>query len=190
MNQSETDMLLPFNWFWSQVVPENVLECLNSDVEKLSENKMKGVIGIPGITKQDEVVRNSDILMLDPLHWFSGIMFNVTLASNTFAGWHFNVSTPEATQIAFYGIDQHYTWHSDSALMAKNNLIRKLTAICMLSDLSEYEGGKLEFEDTGEIELKKGDIIVFPSFSKHRVTPVTSGLRKTATMWVSGNRSW
>ena len=114
MNQSDADMMLPFNWFWSEIVPANVLECLDSDIEKLSNNKVKGSVGIPGVTKEDTVIRNSDILMLDPLHWFSGIMFNVTLASNAFSGWNFNVSTPEATQIAFYGIDQHYTWHFDA----------------------------------------------------------------------------
>lgn len=190
MNQSDVDTLLSPNWFWSQIVPENVLKCLDSDIEKLSANKMKGSFGIPGTAQRDDVIRNSDVLMLEPLHWFSGIMFNIALASNSFSEWNFAVSTPEPTQIAFYGIDQHYTWHSDSALMTKNNLIRKLTTICMLSDPSEYEGGKLEFEDIGEVELKKGDVIVFPSFTKHRVTPVTSGLRKTATLWVSGNRSW
>lgn len=187
---SVSDLMLPPNWFWSKMIPKNVIECLLEDTDKMRSDIVKGTIGVPGVTRQDETVRNSDVLMLDPMHWFSGIMFNAALASNAFSGWNFNVSTPERMQVAFYGVDQHYTWHEDSFMMSKNNYIRKVTTICMLSDLSEFEGGKLEFEDIGEITLEQGDVISFPSFSKHRVTPVISGLRKTATLWVSGNRSW
>lgn len=189
---SISDLMLPPNWFWPKMVPKNIIECLNEDIEKMRDKISKGTFGLPGSKLDlDPTIRNSDILMLDPLHWFSGIMFNVAIASNTYSGWNFNITGPsEATQIAFYGFDQHYTWHEDSAMMMKNNYIRKVTTICMLSDPSDFEGGKLEFENIGEITLEQGDIISFPSFSKHRVTPVTSGFRKTATLWVSGNRSW
>jgi len=187
---SITDLMLPPNWFWRKIIPKNVIDCLMEDIDKKSNDIIKGSFGIPGVTKQDDNIRNSDILSIDSLHWFSGSIFNIALASNSFSGWNFNINMPEPTQIAFYGKDQHYTWHEDSTLLIKNNNVRKITTICMLSDLSEFEGGKLEFENIGEVTLEQGDVICFPSFSKHRVTPVTSGLRKTATLWVSGNRSW
>jgi len=34
--------------------------------------------------------------------------------------------------------------------------------------------------------MKKGDIIVFPSFMVHRVKPVTKGTRKSIVIWVLG----
>jgi PKHD-type hydroxylase len=60
----------------------------------------------------------------------------------------------------------------------------------MLSNKEEYTGGVLELEGTGEMQMNRGDIIAFPSFIPHRVTPVTSGIRKTATLWILGNRSF
>jgi PKHD-type hydroxylase len=112
------------------------------------------------------------------------------MASNVQAEWNFSVSGPEILQIASYGPDQHYVWHADTELLLKNKITRKLSVICMLSDSSEYSGGVLEFETYGEVKLERGDVIVFPSFLKHRVVPVTEGLRKTAVIWVSGYRSW
>ena len=60
-----------------------------------------------------------------------------------------------------------------------------------MNDPSEFEGGKLEmrFEQKEHtVPLNKGTIVAFPSFIEHRVTPVTSGTRYTATMWVNGPR--
>ena len=34
--------------------------------------------------------------------------------------------------------------------------------------------------------LEKGSVIVFPSFHRHRVTPVTSGIRHSLVTWVEG----
>ena len=35
---------------------------------------------------------------------------------------------------------------------------------------------------------QKGTIIIFPSFIRHRVTPVTKGVRKSLVVWVDGPR--
>jgi len=58
-----------------------------------------------------------------------------------------------------------------------------LTALGVLND--DYEGGDLIlFEDT-KIEMKQGDIIVFPSnfLYPHMVTPVTKGIRYSFVSW-------
>jgi len=33
----------------------------------------------------------------------------------------------------------------------------------------------------------KGSVIIFPSYLLHRVTPVTSGLRKSLVLWAGGS---
>jgi PKHD-type hydroxylase len=33
---------------------------------------------------------------------------------------------------------------------------------------------------------KKGSVILFPSFTMHRVTPVTKGVRRSLVLWVGG----
>ena len=52
-----------------------------------------------------------------------------------------------------------------------------------LSDDTEYEGGDLEIESKICKEIKqKGSIVVFPSFVKHRIKPVTCGTRYWLTL--------
>ena len=58
------------------------------------------------------------------------------------------------------------------------------------SDPSEYEGGVLEIDDTEEIipvEKKKGLVTLMPIDIFHRVTPVTSGIRKSLVIWPLGD---
>ena len=78
-----------------------------------------------------------------------------------------------------------YTWHRDTNHITP----RKLSIVIQLSDPSEYEGGDLQIKDysVGEniitIKKQKGQIVVFPSYLLHRVTPVTRGTRKSLVWW-------
>jgi PKHD-type hydroxylase len=63
-----------------------------------------------------------------------------------------------------------------------------VSAVLFLSNPKDYEGGAFEFEDL-QTQIDKptqGSIIVFPSYVKHGVTPVTSGERYTAVCWAMG----
>ena len=54
---------------------------------------------------------------------------------------------------------------------------------------TDYTGGNFEINTGGNSEIvpfPKGRIIAFPSFILHRVTPVTSGTRKSIVIWVTG----
>jgi PKHD-type hydroxylase len=89
----------------------------------------------------------------------------------------------------YYGREEeggHYTWHCDHGRDAP----RKLSIVLQLSDPTEYEGGNLEIlSDIGKIltvDKKKGFLAMFPSFRTHRVTPVTSGIRKSLVVWATG----
>lgn len=82
----------------------------------------------------------------------------------------------------------HYTWHLDNGVKT-DSPPRKLSVVLQLSDPSEYTGGDLEIlVRTSPIKAKKekGSVIAFPSFTLHRVTPVTSGTRRTLVAWVCG----
>ena len=68
---------------------------------------------------------------------------------------------------------------------------RKLSVTVQLSDPSEYEGGGFEFlecPNPDESSRKKGTVLVFPSYLKHRVLPVTKGTRKSLVAWFEGPR--
>lgn len=81
----------------------------------------------------------------------------------------------------------HYDWHLDRG--DPSMAPRKLSLVLQLSDPSEYEGGDLELfvgSEPTRIERKKGLLVAFPSFVLHRVTPVTSGIRRSLVVWLSG----
>lgn len=81
---------------------------------------------------------------------------------------------------------QHYTWHVDRG---HGMGVRKLSLSVQLTDPSEYEGGNLEFkfgEEHQTASRDRGMIALFPSWTLHRVTPVTKGTRYSLVCWVSG----
>tara|TARA_B100000927_G_scaffold188214_1_gene151578 strand:- start:4992 stop:5582 length:591 start_codon:yes stop_codon:yes gene_type:complete len=84
----------------------------------------------------------------------------------------------------------HYDWHTDWNWNVPGNRVRKLSMTIQLSDGSEYEGGDFEIAldiKPGFAPTKQlGTVIAFPSFMPHRVTPVTSGLRKSLVVWFTG----
>ena len=89
-------------------------------------------------------------------------------------------------------IQAHYDWHNDVLWGDGKPVHRKLSMVIQLSDPAEYEGGQLELkpfylEPPSAEELKKqGSVIVFPSFTEHRVTPVTKGTRYSLVAWMEG----
>lgn len=84
----------------------------------------------------------------------------------------------------------HYSWHVDEANGTNiDSPPRKLSMVLQLSDPADYEGGDLELMRSSQIETvekSRGLIAVFPSFRLHRVTPITSGVRKTLVVWSTG----
>lgn len=88
---------------------------------------------------------------------------------------------------------QHYDWHQDSG-GPWSKFERKLSAVIILSDPKDYEGGEFQCVMNGRVDdpvtLKppRGDVIFFPSWMPHRVTPVTKGVRKSLVCWVMGER--
>jgi PKHD-type hydroxylase len=83
----------------------------------------------------------------------------------------------------------HYDWHFDIG-NGPLNCGRKLSVSIQLSDPSEYEGGELQFSIGGDqtvvSEKDQGTMTIFPSYMKHRVTPVTKGRRRSLVTWITG----
>jgi len=79
----------------------------------------------------------------------------------------------------------HFGWHFDTGPLPP----RKLSVTIQLTDPSRYEGGVLEFNIGNSIvsaPKDRGAVIAFASYMLHRVTPVTSGIRKSIVVWVTG----
>ena len=94
----------------------------------------------------------------------------------------------EPAQLSNYksNVNGGYDWHIDST---SRGTVRKLSLAMQLSNPDEYEGGDLEImlgDAPMKIERRRGLIAIFPSWTLHRVTRVTSGERQSLVQWVTG----
>jgi PKHD-type hydroxylase len=90
-----------------------------------------------------------------------------------------------------YGEGMHFGTHVDGAIRniraTGQHLRTDLSATLFLASPESYDGGELIIEsDFGcqGVKLAAGDLVVYPSTSRHRVTAVTRGLRLAAVFWV------
>jgi PKHD-type hydroxylase len=90
-----------------------------------------------------------------------------------------------------YGAGMQFGSHVDGtvrSIPASGQKLRTdLSATLFLAAPESYDGGELIIEnDFGDrsIKLAAGDLIVYTSTSRHRVSPVTRGLRMASVFWI------
>ena len=149
------------------------------DALSLSDGKVKD-------DKIDYNIRDSRIAWIHPntdTHWLFSRAILVFKSSLPF------FSTLQSMQYTVYhGEDNsHYTWHRDIGTGDKIMKARVTVGIVQLSHPSEYKGGvlqiKLEDGEGIDVMKNKGMTTTFPINLLHKVSPVTSGIRKTLIMW-------
>lgn len=158
-------------------------------------------VGKGGTMDFENPARKSDIAWVRPNEenmWiFERMIWVIEKLNDRF--YEFDLNGFEVMQYTVYDEDgeQRYDLHMDTVLGTDKTMempeTRKLSLSMVLSDPSEYEGGKFQLQ-TGlpdedkmmTVEQLKGRVIGFPSFLLHRVTPVTKGKRKSLVIWVEG----
>ncbi|HWA46268.1 MAG TPA: 2OG-Fe(II) oxygenase [Hypericibacter adhaerens] len=103
--------------------------------------------------------------------------------------YHFDLTGfGEALQFTRYeSVGDTYTWHQDLGVGASS--IRKLSVVVQLSDPATYRGCDLQMFRDGEpaaVERNQGTVLIFPSWTLHRVTPLEEGVRYSLVAWISG----
>src|ERR1700744_4921785 len=85
----------------------------------------------------------------------------------------------------------HFGTHVDTAIRAiattGQRIRTDLSATLFFSSPEEYDGGELLVEDTygaHSVKLPAGHMVLYPSTSLHRVTPVTRGARVCSFFWM------
>ena len=151
------------------------------DIKKLGD----ALLWEEGKIKDDKVnhsIRDSRIAWIHPTtetHWLFDRAILMFKSSMPF-------SALQSAQYTVYdSTGSHYDWHRDIGgdEIAK---ARVTVGIVQLSHPSEYKGGVLQLKHESEIidvMKTKGMVTTFPIQLEHRVTPVTSGIRKTLIMW-------
>jgi PKHD-type hydroxylase len=138
-------------------------------------------------------IRRAELSWLDDLPqtaWVMDRMMRLVAAANRESFGFDLTEFAESAQVARYGAERegHFGWHSDigaGALAQK----RKLTVVVQLSDPTDYDGGVLEVWPDSSIRTAprtRGSAVIFPSFTLHRVTPITRGTRWSLTLWSHG----
>ena len=84
---------------------------------------------------------------------------------------------------------EHFGTHVDNAIRQRGNVrIRSdLSATLFLEEPEAYDGGELIIEEIygpQSVKLPAGDLVLYPSKSLHRVTPVTRGRRVASFFWI------
>jgi PKHD-type hydroxylase len=99
-----------------------------------------------------------------------------------------NMKITEPAQFTEYPKGGFYDWHMDLDINGSHEPpIRKISMTILLSDPSTFKGGNLEFMEKNKLaDLKQGQAIFFASFIRHRVAPVTKGMRRSLVMWFGG----
>jgi PKHD-type hydroxylase len=106
--------------------------------------------------------------------------------------WNFDlISIPELIQYTEYHASEggHYGWHQDIGPGTLS--LRKVSITVQLSETDDYVGGDLELSRGGGNPLISprgaGVVVIFPSYLMHRVTKVTTGIRRSFVLWVGGS---
>lgn len=115
--------------------------------------------------------------------------------------WGYNLSGHFDLQFARYDVGDYFNRHADTYMdlghfhaAYRKQSTRKISASIQLSDDNEYEGCNLRvFYDKNEkgssaigFSRKKGDMVIFPSFIPHEITPVEKGQRNALVIWAHG----
>ena len=107
--------------------------------------------------------------------------------------WKYRVNGWEPFQYSQYdeSYSGHFNWHID--VHPKFNVDdpdpRKISFSVGLSNINDYDGGDFMIKiDINEkvFKLDRGDVIAFPSWMLHKVSPVTRGMRRTLVGWGNG----
>jgi PKHD-type hydroxylase len=134
-------------------------------------------------------LRKTEVQWLDQYAKAWWMSYAIGLQANQEAGWNLQVGGAEFTQLGTYEVGGFYDWHVDGGFGPAS--IRKLSVVVQLTSPDEYDGGELVILSDGNnqkvVPRAQGTVAVFPSVTPHTVKPVTRGVRRTATTWLTGH---
>jgi PKHD-type hydroxylase len=174
--------LAPYYW-WENIFSESELDFLQK-IAKDSTFRAK-----VGDNRDNSEIRRSNIYWMsknqETAYVFEKLAYVVSQIN---LNYEFDLTGfSEDLQLTNYdGKEQGtYGWHQDFS----HGPNRKLSLVLQLTDPNEYEGGNLEIlrgANSEVVKKQRGLIAAFPSYTLHRVTPVTRGTRQSLVSWVTG----
>jgi|TARA_B110000908_G_C10249631_1_gene451099 PKHD-type hydroxylase len=190
--ESKTNDPQQFYWFKDGLTSEELAKFSNliTDLE-YQEATILGESGSDGQTQKQ--VRSSKIKWIPhDKNWdwlYHRFQEMIVEANHELWGFELNDIIEEIQYTEYHASDKgHYDWHQD--IGPGNASLRKISLTVQLTDSEEYSGGDLEIwqggSNTDSTPRGSGIVIIFPSYMMHRVSPMTSGIRKSLVLWVGG----
>jgi len=178
--------------YWEGFLSDDDINLLLAQPEWL--DLQAGCIGGGGKSAVDESVRSSEIAWIgmkpELVHIWEKLAKAVAEVNRQF--FHFDLTGfHEPMQLGLYTEDKqgHYNWHTDAS-PADSHAPRKLSMAMLLCSPEEFEGGEFQVktntDEAQTLECKKGRAWFFPSYTLHRVAPVTKGMRRSLVLWIGG----
>jgi len=175
----------PFH-FWNKLLSDAVCDRIISLGE--SKESKPGTVMAPSSVQVDASVRDTEVTWLRPddCSWLYDIVWKA-VSKNI---WDYDIrGFGDNLQYTVYrGDGNHfYDWHHDIGTESNH---RKISFTLALSNSDEYAGGDFGMQGPeGPLPvppLEKGAALMFPSFMRHRVAPVTEGVRRSLVAWIAG----
>ena len=180
----------PLEWYWFQ----NGFSYDEVD-QIIAESKNWGLktAGVTDAGVVDNEMRKSAVAWIpqnDAYKWIYDKLGGMIEEANREL-WKFNLTSMEEMiqYTEYYQDGGHYDYHLDVGGGYPLNQ-RKISITVQLTGADEYEGGNFEIlrgKNPESLPKIKGCVLVFPSYLMHRVTPVTSGTRRSLVLWVGGD---
>lgn len=173
------------NWAWRQGIftPEE----LDTIIEIGNNTEL---VKASTFGEQSDKNRNSYVTFLFPNELTNWIFMRLAGAINEINAHFFKfdlTGMEQGLQFTRYTAPgQHYDWHVDRGFMTAT---RKLSLSVQLNDPKEYKGGDFEMlfgRTPQKVKKERGMTTFFPSYTVHRVKPVTQGTRYSLVAWISG----
>jgi PKHD-type hydroxylase len=149
-----------------------------------------------GVVMPSTGIKKTHLAMNEQSGWiYRRVVAILHLANATW--WRFDFDTLDELEVSRYDPHQDPSgraeavgahWHLD-VMMSGDAWTRKFTLLVQLSDPADYVGGDVELffrADPVRWPRARGLVFVFPSFTLHRVTDVTAGVRFGLTASVQG----
>jgi PKHD-type hydroxylase len=172
--------------YWSQLFTEN--EC--DEIIKICKNKKLSEALITNDGSLDADYRKSNIVFVgaNDLEWVYRRLTDACVNLNErffgFDLWGF----VEGLQFTEYKTPGgKYSAHLDKIYGGR---VRKLSIVVQLTKPEKYKCCDLELITSDREPIKmsraRGDLLVFPSYILHRVTPIEKGTRHSLVGWITG----
>ena len=175
-------------WCWDNILNQDQIKQINLICKKHYNLVTKDQAA-------ENIVKTADVKLIE-WGFLKPIMNHVNDSWRATNKFSFGFNIFESSDIDWWNINTYdsknnseYGFHFD----ATNNHVRdiKLTGIVNISD-EPYEGGEFitfdgNYEQISEIK-NPGSSILLSHGILHKVNPVTKGIRKTLSYWISGPR--